>query len=208
VRRTRWLAAAAAAGAFSAGVAVAASSAPETTAVTADFHASVTAQRQRQCDVDHTLFHVRFAGSQTSSDPRLAGDLTVRVKTVVDTKTGYGETRGQVRISDASTGRPKFNGHVVGVLAPGGDVEGLLTGHTVGPNSARLIANFNVTQDPSTGAVTGELGKDTQSGAVKDPAVLTNACRGGRRDHGRKAAGRPAHGQKTHHGAKRRHRGH
>ena len=208
MRRTRWFAAAVAAGAFSAGVAFAGPSSPATSAVTADFHASVTAQHQRQCDVDHTLFRVRFAGSQTSSDQRLTGDLTARVRTVLDTKTGYDETRGQVRISDASNGRPKFNGHVVGVLAPGGDVEGLLTGHTVGPNSARLIANFNVTQDESTGAITGELGKDTQSGAVKDPAVLTNACRGGRHEHGRKAGGHRAHDKKTHDGAKHRRGGH
>jgi hypothetical protein len=187
MHKTRWLAGAVAAGAVSAGVAFAASSSPGTSAVTADFHASITAQRQRQCDADHTLFHVRFAGSQTSSDPRLTGDLTARVRTVLDTRTGYGDTRGRVRISDASTGRPKFNGLVVGVLAPGGDVEGLLTGRTVGPNAARLIANFNIKQDPSTGAVTGELGKDTQGGAVKDPAVLTYACRGGRSAHGHKA---------------------
>ena len=127
---------------------------------------------------------------------------------MLDTKSGYGETSGQVRISDGSNGRPKFNGHVVGVLAPGGDVEGVLTGRTVGPKSVRLIANFDVKQDQSTGALRGEFGKDTQSGAVKDPAVLTNACRGGRRGHGHKAGGRPAHGKKTHAGAKRRHRGH
>jgi hypothetical protein len=203
MRRTRWLAAAVAAGAVSGGVAFAASSSPGTSAVTADFHATVAAQHQRQCDADHTLFRVRFAGSQTSSDPRLTGNLTARVRTVLDTKTGYGETRGQVRISDASTGRPKFNGQVVGVLAPGGDVEGLLTGRTVGPKAARLIANFNVKQDASTGAITGELGKDTQGGA--DPAVLTNACRGGRRAHGHK----PAAGGKRHdRGTKRRHGGH
>jgi hypothetical protein len=75
------------------------------------------------------------------------------------------------------------------VLAPGGDAEGLLTGRTVGPDAARLIANFNVKQDASTGAITGELGKETQGGAVKDPAVLTNACRSGRREHGHKPGG-------------------
>jgi hypothetical protein len=200
MRSTRWLVAAAAAGTISAGVAFAASGSSETSAVTADFHATVTAQHQRQCDVDHTLFRVRFAGSQTSSDPRLTGDLTARVRTVLDTTTGYGETRGQVRISDASNGRPKFNGHVVGVLAPGGDVEGLLTGRTVGRSSARLIANFNVKQDPSTGALTGEFGKDTQGGGVDDPAVLTNACRGGRREHSHKPGG----GRKARDGGQRR----
>jgi hypothetical protein len=82
---------------------------------------------------------------------------------------------------------------VVGVLAPGGDAEGLLTGRTVGRNSAQLVANFNLTQDASTGDVTGELGKDTQTGAIKDPAVLTNACRGG---HGHKPHDHAAKGSK------------
>jgi hypothetical protein len=183
MRATRWLAVAVTTGAISAGVAVAATRSGETSPVTADFQAHVTAQRQRQCDVNHLLFHVSFAGRQTSSDPRLTGTLVARVKSVVDTKNGYGYTNGRVRISDSSAGRPKFNGHVVGVLAPDGDVEGLLTGRTVGPNAAQLVANFNLTQDPSTGDVTGELGKDTHTGAINDPAVLTNACRGG---HGRK----------------------
>jgi len=104
---------------------------------------------------------------------------------VVNTESGWGFTRGRVRISDASTGKPKFNGRATGVLAPDGTAQGLLTGRTVGPKSAALFANFNVKQDANTGALTGEIGKDTLSGAFKDPAVLTNACRGGRGEHGK-----------------------
>jgi hypothetical protein len=198
MRTTRWLAAVAAAGSISAGVAFAASQAAETSPVTADFQASPTAQRQRQCDTSHVLFHVRFEGSQTSSDSRLSGTLKARVTSVVNTENGYGYTKARVRISDASTGRPKFNGRAVGVLAPDGTAQGLLTGRTVGPNSTQLIANFNVKQDQSTGALTGELGKDTQSGGVKDPAILTNACRGGRGEHGHNADERGKHGGKSH----------
>jgi hypothetical protein len=189
---------AAAAGSISAGVAFAASQPAETSPVTADFQANLTAQRERQCDVNHMVFRLRFEGSQTSSDPRLSGALVARVRSVVNTANGYGYTNGRVRISDESTGRPKFKGHVAGVLDPDGTAEGLLTGRTVGPKSAHLIANFNVTQNPSTGAITGEIGKDTQSGAVKDPAVLTNACRGGRGEHGHKAGDRGKHGGKSH----------
>ena len=204
MRTTRWLAAVAVTGSISAGVAFAASQAAETSPVTADFQASLTAQHQRQCDTSHVLFRLKFEGSQTSSDPRLTGSLKARVKSVVNTENGYGSTRARVRISDASTGRPKFNGHAIGVLAPDGTAQGLLTGRTVGPNSTQLIANFNVKQDQSTGALTGELGKDTQSGAVKDPAILTNACRGGLGEHGHNAdPGK--HGGKSHRGGKGRH---
>jgi hypothetical protein len=204
MRTSRWLAVAAAAASISAGVAVAASQPGDTSAVTADFHADLTAQRERQCDVNHMVFRVRFDGTQTSSDPRLSGKLAVRVTSVVNTTNNYGYTNGRVRISDDATGKPKFNGHVVGVLDPDGTAEGVITGRTVGPHSARLIGNFNVAQDPDTGAITGEIGKETLSGAVKDPAVLTNACRGGRGEHGKKAGDRAKHDKKPHPGGKGR----
>ena len=204
MRTSRWLAVAAAAASISAGVAVAASQPSDTSAVTADFHADLTAQRERQCDVNHMVFRVRFDGTQTSSDPRLSGKLAVRVRSVVNPTNNYGYTNGRVRISDDATGKPKFNGHVVGVLDPDGTAEGVITGRTVGPDSARLIGNFNVAQDPDTGAITGEIGKETLSGAVKDPAVLTNACRGGRGEHGKKAGDRAKHDKKPHPGGKGR----
>lgn len=183
MRSMRWLAIAAAAGACSAGVAIAASQSAETSPVTADFRASIVAQKQRQCDPDHIRFRVTFEGSQTSSDPRLSGDLTVRARSVVNTANGYGYTRAKVRLSDPSTGRPKFKGHAVGVIEPDGGGEGFLTGRTIGPGSTRLLANFNLQQDLTTGALTGEVGKDTQSGASQDPAILTNACRKGHGHH-------------------------
>lgn len=181
----RWLAVAAAAGSFSAGAAVAASQSGETSPVTADFQASLVSQRERQCDANHVKFRLRFEGSQTSSDPRLTGDLVARVRSVVNTQNGYGFTTGKVRITDGATGQPKFHGRIAGVLEPDGGAEGFLTGRTTGPSSMRLLANFNVQQNQTTGAITGEFGKDTQSGASQDPAVLTNACRGGRGEHGK-----------------------
>ena len=180
MRSMRWLAIAAAAGSVSAGVAVAASQSSETSPVTADFQASVVSQKQRQCDANHLRFRLKFEGSETSSDPRLSGDLTARAHSVVNTENGYGYTRARVRISDPSTGRPKFNGDVTAVIEPDGGSEGFLTGRTIGPDSMRLLANFNLQQDLTTGAVTGELGKDSQSGASQDPALLSNACRRGR----------------------------
>jgi hypothetical protein len=186
--RIRWLAVTAAVGSFGAGVAVAASTS-ETTPVTGDFTASIVSQKQRQCDADHLKFRVAFQGTQTSSDPRLTGNLRARVRSIVNTTNGYGWTTAKVAIRDAATGKPKFHGHVVGVIEPGGGVEGLIAGRTTGPGSVRLLANFNAQQDLATGAVTGEFGKDTESGATKDPAILTNACRGGKGGHGRHGHG-------------------
>jgi hypothetical protein len=176
--RIKWLAIAAACGSLSAGVALAASQSSETTPVTADFEASLVAQAQRACDANHLQFRLRFEGSQTSSDPRLTGDLEARVRSVVNTQNGYGYTAGDVVIRDQATSRAKFRGAAVGVLQPDGGTEGFLTGRTIGPASVRLLANFNVQQDLTTGAITGELGTDSQTGELQDPAVLTNACRG------------------------------
>jgi hypothetical protein len=193
----RWLAIGAGVASFTAGAAIAASQSAETTAVTADFQAAVVSQKQRQCDADHLKFRVNFEGTQTSPDPRLSGKLTIRAVSVVNTQNGYGYTRAKVRVRDTATGKPKLHGLAVGVIEPDGGSEGLLNGRTIGPNSMRLIANFNVSQDQATGALTGELGKDSQTGAAQDPAILTNACKGG---HGKPADAkgkRKGHGPKT-----------
>ena len=193
----RWLAIGAGVASFSAGVAIAGSQSGETTPVTADFQAAVVSQKQRQCDANHMKFRVKFEGTQTSPDPRLSGKLTIRVVSVVNTQNGYGYTRAKVRVSDTVTGKPKLHGLAVGVIEPDGGSEGLLDGRTTGPNSMRLLANFNVSQDQASGALTGELGKDSQTGAAQDPAILTDACKGG---HGKRedAKGkRKGHGPKT-----------
>ena len=162
----RWLAIGAGVASFSAGAAIAGSQSGETTAVTADFQAAVVSQKQRQCDADHLKFRVRFEGTQTSADARLSGKLTIRAVSVVNTQNGYGYTRAKVRVSDTTTGKPKLHGLAVGVIEPDGGTEGLLSGRTVGPNSKRLLANFNVSQNATSGALTGELGKDSQAGAA------------------------------------------
>jgi hypothetical protein len=190
----RWLAIGAGIVSFSTGAAIAASQSAETTAVTADFQAAVASQKQRQCDANHMKFRVKFEGMQTSADARLSGKLTIRAVSVVNTQNGFGYVRAKVRVSDPATGKPKLHGLAVGVIEPDGGSEGLLSGRTVGPDSMRLLANFNVQQDATTGALTGELGKDSQAGGSQDPAILTDACKGGREKHEGAKAKRKGHG--------------
>jgi hypothetical protein len=184
MRRTSWLLAPVAAASLAAGVAVAGPQSSETTPVTADFQASLVQQKDRTCDSSHSEFRLRFEGSQTSSDPRLTGDLEAKVRSVVNTQNGWGRTWGKVTVREPGGGHTKFNGHVVGVVEPDGGSEGFLVGRTVARPHVQLLANFNVQQDQQTGAITGEFGKDTLSGASQDPAILTNACRGGHGNHG------------------------
>jgi hypothetical protein len=185
MRGRKWLAVAIAVGSVSTGVAVAGSGSSETSPVQGDFHADLVRTKQRACDADHVRLRLRFEGSQTSSDPRLEGDLEANVESVVNTHNGYGYTSGSVVITRSGSHRTKFRGEVVGVVEPDGGAEGFLTGRTVGRRSVRLLANFNVDQDADTGAITGEFGKDSQiqdpyaPTEDQDPAVLTNACSDG-----------------------------
>jgi hypothetical protein len=178
--RVSWLLVPVAAVSMAAGVAFAGSQSSETTPVTADFQANLLNPRERVCDAKHSVFRGTFQGTQTSSDPRLSGDLTVRARSVVNTQTGWGRSVGNVVIRETGGGAPKFRGHAVVVLEPDGGGEGFLRGRTVARPHAQLLANVNLQQNQQTGAITGELGKDTLSGTSKDPAILTSACRGGR----------------------------
>jgi hypothetical protein len=184
MRRLSWLLAPIAVGSLAAGVAVAGSQSSETTPVVADFEAALVQQQERMCDASHSEFRLEFEGSQTSSDPRLTGDLEAKVRSVVNTQTGWGRTVGAVTVREPGRGVPKFHGRVVGVLEPDGGTEGFLDGRTVDRPHVRLLANFNVQQNQQTGALTGEFGKDSQTGVAQDPAILTNACRGEHRKHG------------------------
>jgi|SRR5919108_3600531 hypothetical protein len=180
MRRISWVLAPVAAVSLAAGVAVAGSQSSETTPFSADFQASLVNPKTRACDSSHSVFRGKFQGTITSTDERMSGDLTARVRSVVNTETGWGRTTGKVIIRQTGTRKPKFEGRAVGVLEPDGGGEGFLTGRTVAKPHARVYANFNIQQDQQTGAITGELGKDTLSGATfKDSAILTSACRGG-----------------------------
>jgi hypothetical protein len=178
--RIRWFLVPVAALSLVAGVAYAASQSSETTPVTADFQANLIEQKSRACDASHSIFRVLFKGTETSDDARLSGDLTVRVRSVANNETGWGRTTGKVVVRNTESGHPKFQGHVIGVLKPDGGVEGFLRGRTVARPHARLFANFNAQQDQS-GAITGEFGKN--GSGSDDPAILTNACRGGHAPH-------------------------
>jgi hypothetical protein len=180
MRRISWLLAPVAVVSLAAGVAVAGSQSSETTPLSADFQASLVNPKERACGSSHSVFRGKFEGTITSTDQRMSGDLTVRVRSVVNTDTGWGRTSGKVVVRQPGGGKPKFEGRSVGVVEPDGGVEGFLTGRTVAKPHARLFANFNLQQNLQTGAITGELGKDTLSGATfQDSAILTNACRGG-----------------------------
>jgi hypothetical protein len=207
MRRISWLVAPIAVSSLVAGIAVAGTQSSETTPVTGDFEATLVKQKQRTCDSSNSEFRLRFEGSQTSSDPRLTGDLEAEVRSVVNTQTGWGRTSGTVTVREPGGGPRKFRSRVVGVLEPDGGSEGFIYGRSVARPHVTLLANFNVQQDPQTLVITGEFGKDTQTSSSQDPAIITDACSGGREKHasddGQRSDHEEHHGDDEHRGSGR-----
>ncbi len=183
MRGSRWLAVAIAVGSVSTSVAIARSGSSETVQVLGTFDAKLVKQKEpRRCDSKHSKFELEFKGYQRSNDERLEGKLEIESKSVRNTRSGWGYSEGTVTVRSERRHRTKFRGEFVAVVEPDGGAEGFLTGRTYGDKSVRLFANFNVDQDPATGAISGEFGQDNQEQKPyaptedQDPAILTNAC--------------------------------
>ena len=180
MRGGRWVAVVLAVGSISTGVAIAHGGSSETKQVMGEFEAALDKNKQQPCDANHVRLRLRFKGTQTSTDERLAGDLEVKAESVVNTDNRWGRTEGQVVVKDADRPhRTKFRGKFVGVVEPDGGAEGFILGRT--KDGARLFANFNADQDPDNGSIKGEFGQDSQGSPYtpfedQDPAVLTDAC--------------------------------
>jgi hypothetical protein len=179
--RGKWVALVVAACSISTGVAIAGGESSKTSPVEGDFQATLVKTESRKCDKKHVRLEQRFKGTQTSSDPRLAGDLKIDAKSVVSTKNGWGRSEGKVEIRPNGAYKfGGFRGKFIAVVGPGGNIEGFVTGRTTGPGSVYLFANFNAQQNGKT--LTGEFGKDSQvpkpygMPGDEDPAVVTNAC--------------------------------
>jgi hypothetical protein len=164
---------------LAAGIAVAASISGEVKMVSGDFSARPVGAPQTQpcgAPLDNTVrIRATFAGTVTSSDARLAGDLRTRVTLVVDNGTGDGVVRGWFRTRDPQSGRLKVFGRVVGATTGLTDprTQGLLDAR-VFPGGGEFVANFTLNAN-ADGSLTGEFGEDTPV-APSNKAVISTAC--------------------------------
>jgi hypothetical protein len=178
MRHLRLLGLALAALLVTAGIAVAAhrAAASETDPVAATFTAERTSVDETTCTgSDGTYRDARetFRGTITSTDPRLAGELVLRTKSLINQTTGNGTTRGKVWVLDADDD-VIARGELTAVNTSLGVLNGLVTGKVDG--GGRVVANFTATFSSAT-ALAGELG----GGAAQNTAVIqTGGC-----DHGR-----------------------
>jgi hypothetical protein len=165
---------------LAAGIAVAASISGEVKAVSGDVSAvPVGTPQTRPCGApeDNTVrTRATFAGTVTSSDARLAGDIRARVTLVLDNDTGDGIVRGWFWTRDPQSGRLKVFGRVVGATTGLTDprTQGLIDAR-VFPGGGEFVANFTLAVN-ANGSLTGQFGKDDPPVTPSNKAVISTAC--------------------------------
>jgi hypothetical protein len=178
MRRYRYLSLVVAVGLFViAGVAAATQSRPSTQDVSASFTADQVRSHSRTCTRGGNTFRITNAvwrGTSTSTEPRLAGNLVVATRTVVNETTGDGWLSGSWRTTPSSGqmkpgkgGRPRSNARLSAVIDNGNHLDGLATGQ-VRVRWARLLGNWSATIDGNT--LSGELGANVP--VVPDNSAL------------------------------------
>ncbi len=150
----------------STGIAVAATGGASTETPAATFAATAKKVQTRTCEGSDGTYRITrgvYAGEMESSDPRLDGQLRIRVHSVynVDEKAGW--LRGTVHVRNESE-QTKAAGRLVAVNLDG-TIEGMISGRAGTPR-ARLLAN--VVASFGEGFTNGKLG----SGASTNQALL------------------------------------
>ena len=160
-----------------AGVAAATQHRPSTQDVSASFTADQVRSHSRTCTRGGNTFRITNAvwrGTSTSTEPRLAGNLVIATRTVVNETTGDGWLSGSWRTTPSSGqmkpgkgGRPRSNVRLSAVIDSGNHLDGLATGQVRVP-WARLLGNWSATIDGNT--LSGELGANVP--VVPDNSAL------------------------------------
>ena len=149
------------------GVAAATQPHPQTADVSAAFTADQTRSHSRTCMRDGNTFRITNAvwrGTATSAEPRLAGDLVISTRTVLNETTGDGWFSGTWRSRAPSSMNPRHGGRahakarLSGVIDNSNHLDGLATGQAWAP-WARLLGNLSATVIGNT--LSGELGANT-----------------------------------------------
>lgn len=166
MRRSTYLSLTVAVGLFVvAGVAAATDPRPSTQDVSASFTTNQVRSHSRTCTRGGNTFRITNAiwrGTSSSDEPRLAGNLTIATRTVVNETTGDGWLSGTWRTKapassakPGKTGRPRSWARLSAVIDSGNHLDGLATGHTR-VAWARLLGNWSATIVGNT--LSGELG--------------------------------------------------
>jgi hypothetical protein len=142
-------------------------------AVAATFSASAGTTTSRTCTTSDgktiTVTDGKYTGT-AAGDPDLAGAITLRVRSVVNTTDKVGTVNGAFRV-DVS-GRDTTGAFAS--VYDNGAIAGLATGRAHGPG-AKILGNVSATFDPSTGFTNGKIGGGTAGGSAVE--LGTGSCK-------------------------------
>jgi len=142
-------------------------------AVAATFSASAGTTTSRTCATSDgktiTVTDGKYTGT-AAGDPDLAGAITLRVRSVVNTTDKVGTVNGAFRV-DVS-GRDTTGAFAS--VYDNGAIAGLATGRAHSPG-AKIIGNVSATFDPSTGFTDGKIGGGTAGGSAVE--LGTGSCK-------------------------------
>src|SRR5262245_32729511 len=164
------------------GVAAAVQPHPQTADVSAAFSADQVRSRSHTCTEGGNTFRITNAvwrGTSTSAEPRLAGNLVIATRTVLNETTSDGwlsgtwRTTPQASMKPGKGGRPRSNARLSAVIDNGNHFDGLATGQVRAP-WARLLGNFSAVVNGNT--ITGELGANAPVAPDNSALLYRGGC--------------------------------
>ena len=145
----------------------------DTDPAAATFSAERTKVSERTCvgsDGTYRVAHEEFRGTVVSSDPRLAGVVVLKTRSVINQTNGLGRTAGHAYLRSAD-GKHKGKAALVAVNTQRGVLDGILNGSVRASGDTpggTLVANFRAVFAADGLSFTGELG----GGASQNTAVV------------------------------------
>ena len=133
-----------------------------------------------------------FTGAASSSDPRLAGPITIHVKSVYDTAKNVGSLKGNAEIDSTTTPPGHFHANLTAVNV-NGVVQGWLNGNL--GDGSHFMGSFSGTFSPTGGLSSSGTPATFGSGTATNTAIVWN----GRCDQGKPHANGPKHDDKDKH---------
>jgi hypothetical protein len=165
------------------GVAAATQPHPQTADVSAAFTADQTRSHSRTCTQGGDTFRITNAvwrGTSTSAEPRLAGNLVISTRTVVNETTGDGWFSGTWRTTPSAPMNPghhgrraRSNARLSGVIDDGNHLDGLATGQ-VRADWARLLGNLSAVVNGTN--VSGNLGANAPVAPDNSALLYRGGC--------------------------------
>lgn len=164
------------------GVAAATQPHPQTADVSAAFSADQTRSHSRTCMQGGNTFRITNAvwrGTSTSAEPRLAGNLVINTRTVLNETTGDGWFSGTWKTTPNAASRPghgrraRSTARLSGVIDNGNHLDGLATGE-VRADWARLLGNFSAVVNGTN--VSGALGANAPVAPDNSALLYRGGC--------------------------------